>query len=170
MQNKRGISQVFARSSGRLEIRPASVFDVFAMSRVLTDSIRDLCHADHCGDPQRIAAWTAGKSPGQIRAWFGDAGRYWLAERSGRAEAVGGLHPDGTVTLLYAAPSASGQGTGTAMLTHLETELRSAGHGEGRLNATRTALGFYRKHGWRQEEAPAACCGFPCIPMRKPLV
>ncbi|MFY0312783.1 GNAT family N-acetyltransferase [Leisingera sp. D0M16] len=140
------------------------------MSQVLTASIRDLCLADHGGDPQRIAAWTAGKSPGQIRAWFGGAGQYWLAERNGQAEAVGGLDPDGTVTLLYAAPSAAGQGTGAAMLEHLEAELLGSGHSEGRLNATRTALGFYRKHGWRQEGAPAACCGLPCIPMRKPLV
>lgn len=139
------------------------------MSQVLKASIHDLCQADHGGDPQRIAAWTAGKSPGHIRTWFGGSGRYWLAERNGQAAAVGGLDRDGTVTLLYVAPGAEGQGTGAAMLAQLETELLGAGHSEGRLNATRTALGFYRKHGWLHQDAPAACCGLPCIPMRKPL-
>lgn len=169
MQNKRGISQAFARPLSGLEIRPASVFDVFAMSQVLTASVRGLCQAGHGCDPQRIDAWTAAVAPGQIRAWFGGAGRYWLAERNGQAAAVGGLDPDGTVTLLYVAPSAAGQGTGSALLAHLEAELHSAGHSEGRLSATRAALGFCRKHGWRQEEASAASCCLPCIPMRKPL-
>ncbi|MEW2914926.1 GNAT family N-acetyltransferase [Leisingera sp. JC11] len=169
MQNKRGISQAFAAPAAALEIRAASVFDVFAMSRVLTASIRDLCQADHGGDAARIADWTANKTPGQIRSWIGGPGRYWLAERGGEAAAVGGIDPDGTISLLYVAPAAARQGTGAALLAHLEAELLRNGHFEGRLNATRTALAFYRKNGWQVAEDAAGCCGAPCIPMLKAL-
>ncbi|MBY6057556.1 GNAT family N-acetyltransferase [Leisingera daeponensis] len=169
MQNKRGISQAFAAPAAALEIRPATVFDVFAMSRVLLASIRDLCQADHGGDDVRIAEWTANKTPEQIRSWIGGPGRYWLAERGSEAAAVGGLDPDDTISLLYAAPAAAGQGAGAALLAHLEAELLRSGHSEGRLNATRTALGFYRKHGWQEAGAGGVCCGTPCIAMRKRL-
>ncbi|UWQ74444.1 GNAT family N-acetyltransferase [Leisingera sp. M658] len=170
MQNKRGISQAFARPAAELVIRPATVFDVFAMSQVLIASIRDLCQADHGGDAGKIADWTANKSPAQIRNWIDGPGRYWLAERGGGAAAVGGLGPDGTVSLLYVSPDAVGQGSGSGMLRHLETELRRAGHSEGRLNATRTALGFYSSNGWQRIDAAQGGCGTACIPMRKSLL
>ncbi|WP_027256613.1 GNAT family N-acetyltransferase [Leisingera aquimarina] len=170
MQNKRGISQAFARPAAELVIRPATVFDVFAISQVLIASIRDLCQADHGGDAGKIADWTANKSPAQIRNWIDGPGRYWLAERGGGPEAVGGLAPEGLISLLYVFPGAVGQGSGSVMLRHLEMELCGAGHSEGRLNATRTAQGFYRTRGWQSDDAPQEGCGTPCIPMRKSLL
>ncbi|KIC35767.1 GNAT family N-acetyltransferase [Leisingera sp. ANG-M7] len=169
MQNKRGISQAFAAPAAPLEIRRATVFDVFAISRVLIASIRGLCQADHGGDAARIAAWTVDKTPEQIRGLIAGPGCYWLAEHGGEAVAVGGLSPDGSISLLYVAPAAAGRGTGTAMLAHLEAELQRQGHAEGRLDATRTALDFYRKHGWEATEETGGCCATPCIPMRKAL-
>ncbi|NVK14404.1 MAG: GNAT family N-acetyltransferase [Rhodobacteraceae bacterium] len=168
MQNKRGISQAFAAPAAPLEIRAATVFDVFTMSRVLIASIRDLCTADHGGDAARIADWTANKTPQHIRGWIGGPGRYWLADRGGEATAVGGLSPDGSISLLYVAPAAAGRGSGGAMLAHLEAELLRDGHAVGRLDATRTALGFYRKHDWNAVEETGGCCGTPCIPCAKP--
>ena len=168
MQNKRGISQAFAPVAvPQLQIRPATVFDVFDMSRILTASIRELCHADHLGDAARIADWTADKSPDQIRKWVGGPGRYWLAIQNGAAAGVGGIAPGGVVSLLYTCPPAAGLGAGSAMLSHLETQLQEAGCREGRLNATRTALEFYRARGWQPLDEPEACCGTSCIPMRK---
>ncbi|AHD02303.1 GNAT family acetyltransferase [Leisingera methylohalidivorans DSM 14336] len=153
-----------------MQIRPATVFDVFAMSQVLIASIRDLCRADHGGDAAKIADWTADKSPAHIRSWIDGPGRYWLAERGGSAEAVGGLDPDGAVSLLYVSPNAAGRGSGSVLLGHLEAELRRADHSDGRLNATRTALGFYQHHGWQRVDAPEGCCGTSGVPMRKPLL
>ncbi|WP_323782146.1 GNAT family N-acetyltransferase [Leisingera sp.] len=139
------------------------------MSQLLIASIRDLCRADHGGDAARIADWTADKSPAQIVSWIDGPGRYWLAERGGGAEAVGGLEPEGTVSLLYVSPNAAGRGSGSMLLGHLETELRGAGHSDGRLNATRAALGFYQSYGWQRVDAPEGFCGTSCIPMRKAL-
>lgn len=170
MQNKRGISQAFARPIAQLQIRPATIFDVFDMSRVLIASIRNLCAAEHRGDAGRIAGWTAGMTPERIRAWIDGPGRYWLAERGGEAVAVGGLDQDGAISLLHTAPAAAGQGAGSALLAHLEAELRSRGSGEGRLNATRTALGFCRKRGWQEAGTARGCGGMPRIAMRKPLL
>ncbi|MBQ4824357.1 GNAT family N-acetyltransferase [Leisingera sp. HS039] len=169
MQNKRGISQAFAAPAAPLEIRRANVFDVFAMSRVLIASIRDLCQADHGSDAARIADWTANKTPEQVRGWIAGPGCYWLAEHGGEAAAVGGLSPDGSISLLYVAPAAAGRGTDAVMLAYLEAELLQSGHAEGRLDATRTALDFYRRHGWRTAGKTGGCCGTPCIAMRKSL-
>ncbi|OED46868.1 GNAT family N-acetyltransferase [Leisingera sp. S232] len=169
MQNKRGISQAFAAPAAPLSIRRATVFDVFSMSRVLISSIRDLCKADHGNDAGRIADWTANKTPEQIRDWIGGPGRYWLAEQNNEAAGVGGLAPDGSISLLYIAPAAAGQGAGTALLAHLEAELLRDGHAEGRLSATRTALAFYRNHGWQEIRTDSNCCGTSCRTMRKTL-
>lgn len=170
MQNKRGISQAFCPAAPpQLEIRPATVFDVFTVSEILIASIRELCHADHGGDAGRIAGWTSGKSPAGVRSWISGPGCCWLAGQGGKAAGVCGVDAEGAISLLYVSPEATGQGVGSAMLAHLEAELAKAGRGEGRLNATRTALGFYQAHGWLQDTAPAECCGAPCIPMRKRL-
>ncbi|MEX0301280.1 MAG: GNAT family N-acetyltransferase [Leisingera sp.] len=168
MQNKRGISQAFAsRQDPVLEIRPAAVFDVFDVSRILTASVRDLCQADHGGDPEQIAAWTAGKSPEQIRTWIAGPGRYWLALQGGKAAGVCGLDPEGAISLMYVSPDAANKGLGSAMLSHLEAELLRGGLREGRLSTTRTALGFYRAKGWQQEAATVPGRGAHCLPMRK---
>ncbi|KIC10842.1 hypothetical protein RA19_08810 [Leisingera sp. ANG-M1] len=170
MQNKRGISQAFAPVAvPQLQIRPATVFDVFDMSRVLISSIRDLCKADHDGDAARIAEWTADKSPERIRTWIEGPGRYWLAELGGAVAGVGGLNSKGAISLLYVAPEVAGQGAGTALLAHLESELLKSGCSEGRLNATGTALEFYQANGWQRDGAPVNFCGTPCLPMHKHL-
>ncbi|WP_420584878.1 GNAT family N-acetyltransferase [Ruegeria sp.] len=149
-------------------MRPATVFDVFDMSRVLTRSITQLCRADHHDDPQAIAKWTANKTPASIREWITSGSQLWVAEEAGQVAAVGGLR-EAEITLLYIDPEFVGQGIGAALLHRLEQELAFAGHLEARLEATRTAQEFYRRHGWQ----PTGLCGargdVSCFGMHKSL-
>jgi GNAT superfamily N-acetyltransferase len=174
MQNKRGISQAFAPAAQdaapALTVRDATVFDVFAISTLLQASITSLCHADHGGDPAKLAPWLANKSPADIRAWITSGTCLRLAELNGAAAAAGAVIPGtGRLELLYAAPQAAGQGAGTALLADLEEQLRPRGTTEASLTATRTAHGFYRAHGWQDAGPPVTCFAVPGYPMRKAL-
>ena len=169
MQNKRGISQAFSTTPEGIALRPATVFDVFDLSRVLIRSITQLCGVDHKGDPQVIAQWTDNKDPATIRGWFRPGSQIWLAEHRGHVAAAGGLFETGTVTLLYVDPDHTGQGVGRALLNRLERQLAVCGCAEAHLDATKTAHAFYLKQGWQPAGPPGDWHGIPQYPMRKSL-
>ncbi|MEW2918299.1 GNAT family N-acetyltransferase [Ruegeria sp. ANG10] len=168
MQNKRGISQAFSQIPAGVSLRRATVFDVFDLSRVLTRSITQLCVADHQGDRQAIAYWTANKDPASIRGWIVAGAHIWLAEHAGQVAAVGGLHDD-EITLLYIDPDYTGHGIGTALLHRLEKDLIASGQFDARLEATKTAQDFYRRHGWQATGQCGARGDVSCFAMRKSL-
>lgn len=173
MQNKRGISQAFVHQPSAQSLRRATVFDVFEISRVLIRSIRELCHADHQGDPARLQSWTQKKTPADIQNWITEGAEIWVIERDGRLAAVGALGAVtaqvGEVTLNYVSPDFRGQGISSHMLQHLEHRLVERGARRGRLEATDTAWAFYLARGW---EPAAAQCGdrIECRAMAKSLV
>ncbi|MBO9453393.1 GNAT family N-acetyltransferase [Tropicibacter sp. R16_0] len=169
MQNKRGISQTFGGVPQGQRVRPATVFDVFDMSRVLIRSITELCVADHQGDPDRIAAWTANKSPEGIRQWLSGTHDLWVAELEGQVCGVGATSPEGAVSVLYVDPSAVGRGVGTALLAQAEQHLREAGHHKATLDSTATARGFYLRHGWAEDRATQDVLGKAKYPLSKLL-
>jgi GNAT superfamily N-acetyltransferase len=148
-------------------VRPAVAEDAAACAEVLRASIRELCHADHGGDPGRIAAWCANKTPENLARWIAGGGIF-VAEEDGRLLAVGGVAGE-EVTLNYVAPAARFRGVGSVMLARLEAELAAAGVGEGRLESTATAHRFYRRHGWADAGPPVAWLGMTGQPMRKRL-
>ncbi|WP_299664088.1 GNAT family N-acetyltransferase [uncultured Ruegeria sp.] len=169
MNNKRGIAQAFSKPSEGLDIRPATVFDVFGMSRTLTRSIRDLCRADHLDDSERLALWTANKDPAAIRGWIDAGAALWVATQGDEVAAVGGLRSEGEISLLYVDPDHAAQGVGSALLCRLEDELRRLECPEAYLLATRTAHGFYSAQGWLDDGDPTEWHGIPQFPMRKSL-
>lgn len=150
MQNKRGISQTFRVVPQGLMVRPATVFDVFDMSRVLIRSITELCAADHQGDADRIVEWVANKSPDGVLQWLNGAHDLWVAELDGQVCGVGAASPDGEVSVIYVDPSAVGRGVGAALLAQIEDHLRESGFAQANLKSTATALEFYVHHGWLQ--------------------
>lgn len=169
MQNKRGISQAFSNVPEGVALRPATVFDVFDISRVLIRSITQLCVADHNNDPDHLKQWTANKDPATIRGWFKPGSQIWLAQREGQVAAVGGLFETGKITLLYVDPDHVGSGVGAALLNRLERQLAACGCTEVHLDATQTAREFYLNQGWHRENTTGDWNGIPQYPMRKSL-
>jgi hypothetical protein len=77
------------------------------MSTVLTNSITELCAADHGGDPSAIAAWTRNKSQDGVAAMLANpALQLYVAERAGLVVAVGAVTTDGHISLNYIDPAA----------------------------------------------------------------
>ena len=150
-------------------VRPARAADVPAMSRVLIASITELCGADHGGDPERLATWTANKTPDGVSAMLANPSlRLLVAELDGRVAAVGAVVPaDGEVSLNYVDPAARFHGVSKALLAGLEAELRGHGVAEAQLTSTLTARSFYLAAGWSEDAAPVACMGGKGLRMRK---
>ena len=152
-------------------VRPATEADLPEMSRVLIASITELCIADHRGAPERLAGWTANKTPeGVARMLANPQLRLLVAELDGRVAAVGAVVPEsGEVSLNYVDPAARFRGVSKALLAVLEAELRGHGVVEAQLTSTITARGFYHAAGWREDAAPVACMGGEGHRMRKRL-
>lgn len=153
-----------------LHVRPARLEDAAAMSQVLIASITQLCTADHGDDPGAIAAWTANKTPEGVLAMLANPhSLIFVAEREGAIVGVGALSHDGMITLNYVSPEARHTGVSKALLARPESELLQLGHMEGRLEATATAAGFYRRAGWIADGPQAIGRRVNGFPMRKIL-
>lgn len=153
-----------------LGVRPARLEDAEAMSAVLIASITHLCAADHGGDADLIAAWTANKTPEGVRAMLARAGSTVLvAELDGRLAGVGACDDKANVTLNYVAPDCRRRGVGTALLAALEAHIQAQGHHGARLASTRTAHGFYVRSGWRDAGPPEDVFGLSGLSMHKPF-
>lgn len=153
-----------------IAVRRASGADLPAMSRVLIASITELCAADHHGDPQAIAAWTANKTPEGVGAMLAHPQtRLFVAELDGTIAAVGAVSSQGGITLNYVAPWARFRGVSRAMLVALEADLKAAGYAEAWLESTATAREFYAAAGWIADGPQAAGRQVNGYPMRKRL-
>ncbi len=150
-------------------IRNATANDAEAISDVLIRSITALCAADHQDNPDLINGWIANKTPTHIREWLTGDLVLLVSEAEGRPGAVGGFLPDGTVSLLYVAPEARGQGHSGALLNAMEQRLMRQGISTARLVSTKTAQGFYESRGWSVEGSRVACYTTDGQPMCKVL-
>ncbi len=151
-----------------ITVRRAGPADAGAMSEVLVASIRELCTADHRGDPAILAGWLANKTPDRIAQWLTDpAGTILVAERNGEIAAVGGVSAAREITLNYVAPAHRFAGVSTALLGALEAAL---GPGPATLTSTATAHPFYRARGWSDAGGRDIFAGMTVFPMRKMLV
>lgn len=154
-----------------IAIRKAMPADAETMSALLIASITQLCRADHGDNPEKIAAWTANKSPEHITGWI-DQGETVLlvAELSDIGmSGVGAAFPDGRIVLNYVHPDARFRGVSRAMLRALEHHLAELSVVEASLTATRTASDFYLAQGWQICGPEEDDFGFPGQPMIKQL-
>ncbi len=152
-----------------MELRRATVFDVFQISRVLIRSITHLCAADHGNDPRLLSLWTANKDPQTVRGWVQNGAEIWVAELSGQIAAVGGLRNGSMISLLYVDPGSVRHGIGRALLDRLEHELADQGCAQAYLDATHTAHAFYLRYGWVSAGDTEEWNGMTQFPLRKSL-
>lgn len=154
-----------------IAVRPARPDDVPDMSRVLIASITELCAADHGNGAERLASWTANKTPDGVKAMFAQPGLSLLVGvLDGRVAAVGAMIPaNGEIALNYVDPAARFRGVSKALLSTMEAELRRQGVAEARLTSTITARAFYHAVGWTDDDARVACQGGEGYRMRKRL-
>jgi GNAT superfamily N-acetyltransferase len=148
--------------------RDARAGDSPAIAKVLQDSIRELCVADHRNAERPLQAWLSNKTPESVLQWVRDPGNIILvAEDGGRIAAVGGLRKDGNVILNYVAPSFRFQGLSKGMMAELERRAAQLGVHTVYLDSTVTARGFYLSLGYQDATDSGARRGLTSYPMRK---
>lgn len=150
-------------------VEEARAEDAEAVAAVLRASIARLCASDHNGDPERIAAWTRNKTPGQVARWIADPAGTLLVSRAGGEVAAAGAFAGEEILLLYVAPEHRLAGHSTALLARMEALMRKAGVEVARLSSTRTAHRFYRARGWEDAGPEDHAFGMPSRPMTKRL-
>jgi predicted GNAT family N-acyltransferase len=92
-----------------------------------------------------------------------------LAYVEGRAVGTGRLLPDGHIGRMAVLKENRAGGLGGAILARLVAEARRRGMREVVLSAQTHALGFYRKHGFREVGAVFEEAGIPHQEMRRVL-
>ena len=133
-----------------MEIRKAMFSDAVEASAVLRRSIRELCQADHGDDSEKIAEWTANKTPEEWAVWLRqDDVAFYVAVLHGRIAGVGAVTSDGEVRLNYVSPDARYCGVSKALLVRMEQDTLALGVTRCTLESTRTAFPFYCASGYR---------------------
>jgi len=92
-----------------------------------------------------------------------------LAYEDGRAVGTGRLLPDGHIGRMAVLKENRARGVGGAILASLVAEARRRGMREAVLSAQTHALGFYRKHGFREVGAIFEEAGIAHQEMRRAL-
>lgn len=127
-------------------IRPAKESDAEAMLRITARSVEGL--ALHHYTAEQIANWISGRTPEYYRAAIAK-GRAHVAEADGKVVGFVDSEP-GELTRLFILPEAAGKGLG-ALLMDVGIAEALKGHAGGpiRIEATRNAVPFYEKFGFR---------------------
>lgn len=132
-----------------MEIRRATHADAVEGTYVLRRSISELCMADHGGDKEAIAAWSANKTPQVWMMWIDqESTELYVAVDAGRIVGVGMLGGTGEILLNYVSPDARWRGVSKAMLAHLEGQARTRNFPHCTVESTKTARAFYETAGY----------------------
>lgn len=132
-----------------MEIRKAKLSDAIEASAVLRRSITELCQADHGGDPAKIAAWTANKTPDEWGTWLQQSDvAIYVAVLRNRIAGVGAVTSSGEIRLNYVSPEARHSGVSKALLARLEKDALALGNVRCTLQSTKTAYRFYLASGY----------------------
>ena len=131
-----------------VRIRRARPTDALRIRNLHVRSIRGLCARDYTR--REIDAWTKNRTAAGYRYWMTKGGEsMYVATVGDRPVAFGALH-GAEVRAVYVDPPWAGRGVGARMLERLERDALARGEHRLHLNATLTAIEFYRRHGWRR--------------------
>lgn len=130
-----------------VSVRPARSEDGEELVAVHVAAIRELGATAY--DPEQVAAWAANKDPDGYPV-DSDDDYFVVATLEGSVVGFGHLAPEPReVQAVYVHPDHARVGCGSALLEHLEATARDAGLERLALLASRNAVGFYERHGWR---------------------
>jgi putative acetyltransferase len=139
--------------SGGFVIRRATIDDVEAMLVVHVSAI--IAHGPSAYSDKQVAAWAA-KTDGTDRyadAIESQSMAVVVAESSNRIVGFGELDSEsGEVESVFVDPEWGGQGIGSAMLEHFETQLREDGYETVRVRSVLNAVDFYKQQGYERVE------------------
>jgi GNAT superfamily N-acetyltransferase len=142
-------------------MRRAAVEDAGALAQIRRGAILTLTAP--ALSAEEAAAWADSAAPDRIVRVIRERD-VWVAIDG---EPVGWVEVDrDRVAALYVLPSHAGGGVGSALLALAEESIRRAGHAAVRLEASRSALGFYTRRGYAADGPPDAEGAWP---MRKEL-
>ncbi|WP_439028576.1 GNAT family N-acetyltransferase [Haloarchaeobius sp. DT45] len=127
-------------------VRRATPADTPAIATMHEASARELGRTHY--DERQVRAWSGGKRPDRYPVE--EPGEHVVvAEVDGELAGYGHLVvDDGEVRAVYVSPGQARRGVGSALLAHLESTARDAGHEECYLWASLNAVPFYRQAGW----------------------
>jgi len=135
-----------------ITIREAQVDDVEAIYEVHIKSIHELCNSSYC--VEEIDAWTGEKRPENYLRAMEQGERLLVAEEDGKTIGFGGiLLMERVITAVYVHPSSVGRGTGSLILSKLETIARSTALNCLNLYSTLNAVLFYEASGYHREKS-----------------
>lgn len=130
-------------------VRLAKPQDAEAACNAVRSSIEDCCIEDHESNKARLDAWLKNKSPENFRRWIQSESLYCVVVEASYRVVGFGMCTTGELLLCYVLPEVRFRGAGKAMLQDIELWAATTGVAELRLESTRTALAFYRRHGYQ---------------------
>jgi len=135
-----------------VSVRAAERADADAMLRIHTEALHHY-GADRYTEAELRALAPPDADPGDLREhMFGEDRYAAVAEADGEVRGFGGVRlTDGSLLGVFVDPASGGMGVGSAVLEHVESHARTAGHETLTVCAALNAVGFY------------AACGFDRI-------
>ncbi len=134
-----------------MEISEAKIEDSTEISTLLRDTFKQINSKDYAED--QIQAWVDLDSPEEIQQRIRNKElRNFLATENG--EIIGYLSlstKDAVLRSLYIKASKTGQGIGSELLKFAEMLTASHGQDTLSLNASKTAIDFYKKKGYTEK-------------------
>ena len=127
-----------------VQIRPAHVDDIATLTQIRRAAILTLA-APTLGQ-EAAQRWADAAPPNRVQRAL-ERHQVWVAECMGAV--VGWVEVDGDhIAGMYVDPQQAGQGIGSALLAHVEGEIRADGYPTVRLEASWNAEEFYLRWGY----------------------
>lgn len=168
-----------------VRVRTARAADAAAACDLLRAAIARTCAPDHGHDPAILARWLANKTPAQVAAWIASPANHCVVAELAQAKAHAGipqpahagalagialLTRKGRIALLHVAPDRLRCGVGGVLLAALERQARAWGVTALRVDGTRSAAGFFVRHGYRAGASVETPYGIDAVALGKRLV